>query len=150
MQTFRERRPLSRTIFLSVFLGVLFLSSSFYYFSYRFTVQKSIDFSKIVFYLNSGAEFVPSEEYYTLVVVATSQKNIESILNKVNKSYNILLFDADKDDIKEFKNGTVLRGGINKFLALTKALDIERVPAVVVLKKEGDIYKKEGLTHYIF
>lgn len=152
MREFRERRrPLSSTIFISAFVGVLFLSASFYYFSYKFTSFKHIDFSKHHFYTASGEVFEPKDEYYALLIVASTQGNLESILNKATSSYNTLLIDADKNELGIDGNVTILRGGINKIVTLVRVFNIEKIPAFLVLKRdEKGLYKQQGKIRYFF
>jgi len=152
MREYRERRrPLSSTIFLSAFVGVLFLTASFYYFSYKFMSFKHIDFAEHHFYLKDGSLFVPKDEYYGLLIVASTQGNLESILNKATSGYNTLLIDADKNELGAEDNVTILRGGINKIVTLVRVFNIEKIPAFIVLKRdEKGLYKQQGRVRYFF
>lgn len=142
------RRPLSRTIFLSSFVGVLFLAASFYYFSYKFTSFKKIDFNEVVVYTADDRDFVPKDDYYSLIIYSASQGNIDTILKKVNKKYNILLLDIDRTQNKNIPDTLLLRAGINKILLIIRRFGIEKVPALVFLKKEKNVYKQDGPIYY--
>lgn len=146
-----RRRPLSFTIFLSAFVGILFLTASFYYFSYKFTSFKYIDFAKESFYLKDGSLFDPRDEYYGLLIVASTQGNLESILNKATSSYNTLLIDADRNELITEGNVTVIRGGINKIVTLVRVFNIEKIPAFILLKRdEKGVYRQQGRVRYFF
>ncbi|MFP4486976.1 MAG: hypothetical protein ACLFOC_08430 [Campylobacterales bacterium] len=145
-----ERRPLSRTIAITSFGAAFFVATFFYYFSYRYSELRTIDFAQSEFYTLEHKKFDPSWEYFAIVIFSSKQKNLKSILKKVNKEYNVVLVDIDREFSETNEPYTVLNIGINSVLKLIWAFNIKEVPALIVLKKDDTNYKQYGRTNYFF
>jgi len=109
------------------------VAAFFFYYNYKFSTYKFIDFNKIVLYEKSDI-FEPKNDEYYLLLFSSKMSDLEKLSSKIPKDAPILAVDIFQQR-KNFKNIIYTTAGINTIIKLIQYLNIYEVPVVVRIKR---------------
>jgi len=117
------------------------VAAFFFYFKYKFSEYKFIDFNKIILYTKSDI-FVPKKNEYTLIIFSSRMNNLEDLIKKIHSPYPILAVDIFQKR-KIYPHIIYTTAGINTIIKLIQYLNIYEVPVVVNIKKYHKLLYKQ-------
>ncbi|EDM24587.1 hypothetical protein [Caminibacter mediatlanticus] len=119
------------------------VAAFFFYYNYKFSTYKFVDFSKITLYTKSDI-FEPKNETYYLLLFSSKMSNLNELIKKIPKDTPILAIDIFQQR-KNYKNIIYTTAGINTIIKLIQHLNIYEVPVVVKIKKYNKkLYKQDS------
>ncbi|GAX87138.1 conserved hypothetical protein [Lebetimonas natsushimae] len=125
----------------SSFFGALLVAAFFFYFKYKFSEYRFIDFNKIVLYTKNDI-FIPKKNEYTLIIFSSRMNNLENLIKHVKTAYPILAVDIFQKR-KIYPNIIYTTAGINTIIKLIQYLNIYEVPVVVNIKRYHKLLYKQ-------
>ena len=117
------------------------VAAFFFYYNYKFSEYKFVDFNKLIFYTKNDIFFPKKDEYY-LLLFSTRMSNLDDLIKKIPKKYPILAIDIYQKR-KNFKNVIYTTAGINTIIKLIQYLNIYEVPVVVKIKRYHKLLYKQ-------
>jgi hypothetical protein len=119
------------------------IAAFFFYYNYKFSEYKFVDFNKIVLYTKTDI-FVPKSDEYYLLVFSSRMSDLNQLLKKIPKDHPVLAVDIYQQR-KNYKNVIYTTAGINTIIKLIQYLNIYEVPVVVKIKRyHKNLYKQDG------
>ncbi len=119
------------------------VAAFFFYFKYKFSEYKFVDFNKLIFYTKNDI-FIPKKDEYYLLLFSSRMSNIDDLVKQIPKDYPILAIDIYQKR-KNLKNIIYTTAGINTIIKLIQYLNIYEVPVVVKIKKYHKfLYKQDS------
>ena len=109
------------------------VAAFFFYFKYKFSEYKFIDFNKIILYTKSDI-FEPKKDEYYLLIFSSKMSDLKNLIKRIPKNYPILAVDIFQKR-ENFKNVIYTTAGINTIIKLIQYLNIYEVPVVVKIKR---------------
>lgn len=145
MSKIKGRRAFSLNYLFASFFGAFMIASTYAYYNYRFSQYKFIDFNKWTFYEKKDT-FLPTKEYYTVLVYSSNIDNVKDILPKLSKKNVILAIDLYQHDRKGYVDGVrYMSAGMNTLLPLIHRFNVYVVPSAFRIKKSKDYrYKQDS------
>lgn len=125
----------------SSFFGALLVAAFFFYFKYKFSEYKFIDFNKITLYTKNDI-FIPQKNEYTLIIFSSRMNNLENLIKKIKTPYPILAVDIYQKR-KIYPKIIYTTAGINTIIKLIQYLNIYEVPVVVNIKRYHKLLYKQ-------
>ena len=120
------------------------VASFFFYYKYKFSTYKFIDFNKIVLYQKKDI-FTPKEKEYTLILFSSKKDNLKELIKKANTSYPILAVDIYQQRFPSTKKVIYTTAGINTIIKIIQYLNIYEVPIAVNIKQfQKKVYKQDS------
>jgi len=119
------------------------VAAFFFYYNYKFSEYKFVDFDKLTFYTKNDI-FVPKEKEYYLILFSSRMSNLNELIKKLPKDYPILAVDIYQK--RENLPGVIYTtAGINTIIKLIQYLNIYEVPIAVKIKKyHKHLYKQDS------
>ena len=119
------------------------VAAFFFYFKYKFSDYKFVDFNKITLYTKTDI-FTPKEDEYYLLLFSSKMSDLNQLIKKIPKDYPILVVDFFQKR-KNYKNIIYTTAGINTIIKLIQYLNIYEVPVVVKIKRyHKNLFKQDG------
>ena len=119
------------------------VAAFFFYFKYKFSEYKFVDFNKIILYTKTDI-FTPKKDEYYLLLFSSRMSNLKDLIKKIPKDYPILAVDIFQKR-KNYKNVIYTTAGINTIIKLIQYLNIYEVPVVVKIKRyHKNLFKQDG------
>ncbi|QCT95230.1 hypothetical protein FE773_08505 [Caminibacter mediatlanticus TB-2] len=119
------------------------VAAFFFYYNYKFSTYKFVDFNKITLYTKSDI-FEPKNETYYLLLFSSKMSNLNELIKKIPKDAPILAIDIFQQR-KNYKNIIYTTAGINTIIKLIQHLNIYEVPVVVKIKRYNKkLYKQDS------
>ena len=119
------------------------VAAFFFYYNYKFSEYKFVDFDKLTFYTKNDI-FVPQKKEYYLIVFSSRMSDLNNLINKLPKDYPIIAVDIFQKR-KNLPNVIYTTAGINTIIKLIQYLNIYEVPVVVKIKKyHKHLYKQDS------
>jgi len=109
------------------------VAAFFFYFKYKFSEYKFVDFNKIILYTKSDI-FEPKKDEYYLLIFSSKMSDLKNLIKRIPKNYPILAVDIFQKR-ENFKNVIYTTAGINTIIKLIQYLNIYEVPVVVKIKR---------------
>jgi len=119
------------------------VAAFFFYYKYKFSEYKFVDFNKIVLYTKSDI-FEPKKNEYYLLLFSSRMSDLKNLLKKIPKNYPIIAVDIYQKRIN-YPNVIYTTAGINTIIKLIQYLNIYEVPVVVKIKRyQKNIFKQDS------
>jgi len=119
------------------------VAAFFFYYKYKFSEYKFVDFNKIVLYTKSDI-FEPKKNEYYLLLFSSRMSDLKNLLKKIPKNYPIIAVDIYQKRIN-YPNVIYTTAGINTIIKLIQYLNIYEVPVVVKIKRyHKNIFKQDS------
>ena len=119
------------------------VAAFFFYYNYKFSTYKFIDFNKIILYEKSDIFEPKSDEYY-LLIFSSKMSDLDNLIKKIPKDAPILAVDIYQKR-KKYKNIIYTTAGINTIIKMIQYLNIYEVPVVVKIKRYNKkLYKQDS------
>jgi len=119
------------------------VAAFFFYYNYKFSTYKFIDFNKIVLYEKSDI-FEPKKDSYYLLLFSSKMSDLDKLAKKLPKDAPVLAVDIYQQR-KNYKNIIYTTAGINTIIKLIQNLNIYEVPVVVKIKRYNKkLYKQDS------
>ena len=119
------------------------VAAFFFYFKYKFSEYKFVDFNKIILYTKTDI-FTPKKDEYYLLLFSSRMSNIKNLLKKIPKDYPIIAVDIYQKREK-IKNIIYTTAGINTIIKLIQYLNIYEVPVVLKIKRyHKNLFKQDS------
>jgi len=119
------------------------VAAFFFYYNYKFSTYKFIDFNKITLYEKSDIFEPKSDEYY-LLIFSSRMSDLDELIKKIPKDAPILAVDIYQKR-KKYKNIIYTTAGINTIIKMIQYLNIYEVPVVVKIKRYNKkLYKQDS------
>ena len=119
------------------------VAAFFFYFKYKFSEYKFVDFNKITLYTKTDI-FTPKEDEYYLLLFSSKMSELDNLIKQIPKDYPILAVDIFQKR-KNYKNIIYTTAGINTIIKLIQYLNIYEVPVVVKIKRyHKNLFKQDG------
>jgi len=119
------------------------VAAFFFYFKYKFSEYRFVDFNKIILYTKSDI-FEPKNDTYYLLLFSSRMSDIKDLIKKIPKDSPILAVDIYQNR-KNIKGVIYTTAGINTIIKLIQYLNIYEVPVVVKIKRyHKKLYKQDS------
>ena len=119
------------------------IAAFFFYFKYKFSEYKFIDFNKIVLYTKSDI-FEPKKKEYYLLIFSSRMSDLKTLIKKIPKNYPLITIDIYQKRIN-YPGIIYTSAGINTIIKLIQYLNIYEVPVVVKIKRyHKSLYKQDS------
>jgi len=119
------------------------VAAFFFYFKYKFSEYKFVDFSKITLYTKTDI-FEPKSDTYYLLIFSSKMSDLKNLIKKIPKDSPILTVDIFQNR-KKIKGVIYTTAGINTIIKLIQYLNIYEVPVVVKIKRyHKKLYKQDS------
>lgn len=126
------------------------IAAAYAYFNYKFSEYRFIDFKSEIIFYNNKKIFVPTEDYYAVVVYSSNMPSSKDFLEKIDKEYKILavdLYQKRKDNEDRIIHVTA---GMNMLLKFVQKFNVYNVPSVFFIKKVNNTqYKQDSMIQAI-
>ncbi len=126
----------------SSFFGALMVAGAFFYYNYRFSQFKFINFSNEILYEKNDI-FQPKKNEYTLLIFSSKMSNIDTLLSKIDKKYPIIALDVFQHRFKNRKNVIFVTTGINRIIKIIQKLNVNKIPVVVGIRRYNKFLFKQ-------
>jgi len=124
------------------------VAAFFFYYNYKFSSYKFIDFNKITLYEKSDI-FEPKDDEYYLLLFSSRMSDLEKLKQKIPNDAKILAIDIFQQR-KQYNNIIYTTAGINTIIKIIQNLNIYEVPVVVKIKKYNKkLYKQNSALEVI-
>jgi hypothetical protein len=115
----------------------------FFYYKYKFSTYKFVDFSKLTLYTKNDI-FIPKKDEYYFLIFSSRLSNIDDLLKQVKNDAPILALDIYQKRLKK-KNVIYTTAGINTIIKIIQYLNIYEVPVVLKIKRYNKtLYKQDS------
>ena len=119
------------------------VAAFFFYFKYKFSEYKFIDFNKIILYTQNDI-FTPKKDEYYLILFSSKMSDLNQLIKKIPKDHPILAVDFFQKR-KKYKNIIYTTAGINTIIKLIQYLNIYEVPVVLKIKRyHKNLFKQDS------
>ena len=142
MRKKRGRKIFSLNYLFASFFGAIMIAGAFAYYNYKFSEFKFFNFKDNVFYTKNDI-FVPSHEYYTIMIYSSNMSDREKLTQKIKTKYKILAIDLYQQRFKEENSTIYLTAGMNTLLKIIQNFNIYNVPVVFDIKKFNKVLYKQ-------
>jgi len=105
------------------------VAAFFFYYNYKFSTYKFVDFNKITLYTKSDI-FEPKKDTYYLLIFSSKISDLNSLIKKIPKDEPILAIDIFQQR-KQYPKITYTTAGINTIINL----NIYEDPVVAKIKR---------------
>jgi hypothetical protein len=138
----KGRRVFSLNYLFASFFGAVMIAGAFAYYNYKFSEFKFFNFKDNVFYTKNDI-FIPSHEYYTIMIYSSNMSDREKLTHKIKTKYKILAIDLYQQRFKEENSTIYLTAGMNTLLKIVQNFNIYQVPVVFDIKKFNNVLYKQ-------
>jgi len=119
------------------------IAAFFFYFKYKFSEYRFIDFNKIILYTKTDI-FEPKKNEYYLLLFSSRMSDLKTLIKKIPKDHPILAVDIYQKRLN-FPNVIYTTAGINTIIKLIQYLNIYEVPVVVKIKRyHKNLFKQDS------
>ena len=118
----------------SSFGGALLVAAAFFYYNYKFSQFKFIDFSQTILYTNKDI-FTPKQDNYYMLIFSSKMDNIDKLLKKIPKNYPIIVIDMYQKVYDNKKNIIFVRVGTNTIIKIIQNFNIYKIPVYFKIKR---------------
>jgi hypothetical protein len=119
------------------------VAAFFFYYNYKFSTYRFVDFNKIVLYEKSDI-FEPKKDEYYLLLFSSRMSDLNNLIKKIPKDAPVLAVDIYQQR-KNVKGVIYTTAGINTIIKLIQYLNIYEVPVVVKIKRyHKKLYKQNS------
>ena len=119
------------------------VAAFFFYYKYKFSTYKFVDFNKITLYTKSDI-FEPKNDTYYLLVFSSKMSDLNTLIKKIPKDAPLLAVDIFQQR-KNYPKIIYTTAGINTIIKLIQYLNIYEVPVVVKIKRYNkELYKQDS------
>jgi len=117
------------------------VAAFFFYYNYKFSTYKFLDFDKIILYEKSDI-FEPKAEEYYLILFSSKMSDLNELLKKIKHDKPVLAIDFFQQR-KNYKGVIYTTAGINTLIKIIQYLNIYEIPVVVKIKRYNKkLYKQ--------
>ena len=119
------------------------VAAFFFYYKYKFSTYKFVDFNKIILYTKTDI-FEPKKEKYYLLLFSSRMSDLEKLKKMIPKDAPILAVDIYQNR-KNIPGIIYTTAGINTIIKIIQYLNIYEVPVVVRIKRfNKKLYKQDS------
>ena len=119
------------------------VAAFFFYFKYKFSEYKFVDFNKIVLYTKSDI-FEPKKNEYYLLIFSSRMSDLKTLIKKMPKNHPIIAVDIYQKRIN-YPGIIYTTAGINTIIKLIQYLNIYEIPVMLKIKKyHKNLYKQDS------
>ncbi len=119
------------------------VAAFFFYYNYKFSEYKFLDFDKIILYSKSDI-FVPKSNEYYLLLFSSRMSDINTLIKKIPHDHPVLAVDFFQER-KKIPGIIYTTAGINTIIKIIQYLNIYQVPVVVKIKRyHKKLYKQDS------
>jgi len=127
----------------------LLVATTFFYYNYKFSQFKFIDFKQIILYTKNDI-FIPSKDSYYMLIFSSKMSNIDKLLLKIPKNYPIIAIDIYGKEYKNREGVIFLRSGTNSILKIIQKFNIYEVPLYLKIKRYNKtLFKQDSEKKYL-
>jgi hypothetical protein len=117
------------------------VATFFFYYNYKFSKYKFINFEKIILYTKTDI-FIPKKDKYTLILFSSKRDDLSKLIKKIKSPYPILAIDIFQTR-KEYKNAIYTTAGINTIIKIIQSLNIYEIPVALNIKRYNKLLYKQ-------
>jgi hypothetical protein len=117
------------------------VAAFFFYYNYKFSEYKFIDFNKIILYTKKDI-FTPTKDEYTLILFSSKRDDLAKLIKKIKTPYPILAIDIFQSR-KTYQNIIYTTAGINTIIKIIQYLNIYEIPVAVNIKRYNKLLYKQ-------
>ena len=110
------------------------MAGAFFYYNYKFSQFKFIDFSQTILYTKNDI-FTPKQDNYYMLIFSSKMDNVDKLLSKIPKDYPILVIDFYGKKFKNRKNIIFVRSGTNTIIEIIQKFNIYKIPLYFKIKR---------------
>jgi len=119
------------------------VAAFFFYYKYKFSTYKFVDFNKIILYTKTDI-FEPKKEKYYLLLFSSRMSDLEKLKKMIPNDAPILAVDIYQNR-KNIPGIIYTTAGINTIIKIIQYLNIYEVPVVVRIKRfNKKLYKQDS------
>jgi len=118
----------------SSFGGALLVAAAFFYYNYKFSQFKFIDFKHTILYEKNDI-FTPKNDNYYMLIFSSKMDNIDKLLKKIPKNYPIIVIDMYQKVYDNKKNIIFVRVGTNTIIKIIQNFNIYKIPVYFKIKR---------------
>ena len=127
----------------------MLVATTFFYYNYKFSQFKFIDFKQIILYTKNDI-FIPSKDSYYMLIFSSKMSNIDKLLLKIPKNYPIIAIDIYGKEYKNREGVIFLRSGTNSILKIIQKFNIYEVPLYLKIKRYNKtLFKQDSEKKYL-
>ena len=110
------------------------MASAFFYYNYKFSQFKFIDFKQTVLYTQNDI-FAPKQDNYYMLIFSSKMNNINNLLEKIPKNYPIIVIDMYQKKFDDKKGIIFARAGTNTIIEIIQKFNIYKIPLYFKIKR---------------
>jgi hypothetical protein len=119
------------------------VAAFFFYYNYKFSEYKFLDFNKIILYEKNDI-FQPKAKEYTVIIFSSKMNGIKDLLSKIKTQYPVLAIDIYQKRIN-YPGIIYTTAGINTIIKIIQFLNIYEVPVAVNIRRYNNkLYKQDS------
>ena len=128
----------------SSFAGALLVATAFFYYNYKFSQFKFINFSNTILYEKNDI-FTPKKDEYYMLIFSSKMGNIDNLLSKIPKNYPIIVIDMYQKVYNNKKGIIFVRAGTNTIIDIIQKFNIYKIPLYVKIKRYNkQLFKQDS------
>jgi len=118
----------------SSFGGALLVAATFFYYNYKFSQFKFIDFSQTILYTQNDI-FTPKKDNYYMLIFSSKMNNVNKLISQIPKNYPIIAIDMYQKSFDNKKGVIFLRAGTNTIIDIIQKFNIYKIPVYFAIKR---------------
>ncbi len=119
------------------------IAAFFFYFKYKFSEYRFVDFDKIILYTKSDI-FVPKKNEYYMLLFSSKMSDLKTLLKKIPANYTVIAVDIYQKRLN-YPHVIYTTAGINTIIKLIQYLNVYEVPVLVKIKRyHKHLYKQDS------
>jgi len=130
----RYRGKSSLFYIFSSFGGALLVASAFFYYNYKFSQFKFINFDNTILYERSDI-FKPTKNHYYMLIFSSKMNNVNKLISQIPKNYPIIAIDMYQKEFNNTKRVIFVRAGTNTVIDIIQKFNIYKIPVYCEIKR---------------
>jgi hypothetical protein len=118
----------------SSFGGALLVASAFFYYNYKFSQFKFLDFKHTILYEKNNI-FNPKQDNYYMLIFSSKMDNVDKLLSQIPKNYPIIAIDMYQRSFNNKKGVIFVRAGTNTIIDIIQKFNIYKIPVYFAIKR---------------
>ena len=132
----------------SSFGGALLVATAFFYYNYKFSQFKFLDFSQTILYSKNNI-FTPKKDSYYMLIFSSKMGDVDKLISQIPKNYPIIAIDMYGNKI-DSKKAIFLRAGTNTIIEIIQKFNIYKVPVYFKIKRyHKSLFKQDSMKEHL-
>jgi hypothetical protein len=118
----------------SSFGGALLVAAAFFYYNYKFSQFKFLDFKTTILYEKNDI-FTPKQDNYYMLIFSSKMNDVNKLLSKIPKNHPIIAIDMYQKSFDNKKGVIFVRAGTNTIIDIIQKFNIYKIPVYFAIKR---------------